>query len=343
MHISAFSCFFFYMINRLFAALCSWLITCFTLIRFLNIFRQLNTIRSNLILLICLAIIFSIANSYLIVTLGYDRGQQYSTFNDTSSPSTHEYNSSATRCHIRDEYGDNPLTLLLNTLVAGFLNLVLPSMLTSMVNIAIVCYIKRIYRVQNPDQIQRRSDSIGTNYRSTRSTLLVISITYTLCYLPYCIIYLLLIQFGDTNGTLFYWSEIAFILRYISHSVNFYAYIFTNHRFRRDIISLFRSCGRVCSSIRTRDQQKRKAQGRYIIFHRYRLPSSTPPYNSTGKTICNYQRPTCIRFQNQNYSAQQQQQQQQQHLRTPLINQKTVVALVTPSNTQERGLSIVRV
>lgn len=343
MHISAFSCFFFYMINRLFAALCSWLITCFTLIRFLNIFRQLNTIRSNIILLICLVIIFSVANSYLIVTLGYDRGQSHSSFNETSSPSTNEYNSSATRCHIRDEYGDNPITLLLNTLVAGFLNLVLPSMLTSLVNIAIVCYIKHIYKVQNPDQIQRRSDNIGTNYRSTRSTLLVISITYTLCYLPYCIIYLLLIQFGDTNGTLFYWSEIAFILRYISHSVNFYAYIFTNNRFRRDIIFLFRSCGRVCSSGRARDKQKRKDQGRYIIFHHYRLPTSTPSYDSSGKIICNYQRPTCIRFQNQSQLAQQQQ------LRTPLSNeifiskQKTVVALVTPSNTHERCSNKTRV
>jgi len=60
MHISAFSCYFSYMINRLCAALCSWLITCFTFIRFINIFRQFNTIKSNLILLTSLLLLFQL-------------------------------------------------------------------------------------------------------------------------------------------------------------------------------------------------------------------------------------------------------------------------------------------
>jgi hypothetical protein len=332
------------MINRLFAALCSWLITCFTLIRFLNIFRRLNTIRSNIILLVCLTIIFSIANSYLMVTLGYNQGHS-SSYNEVTSTNSNEFMSNETRCYIRDEYGHNPLTLLLNTLVAGFLNLVLPSILTSIVNIAIVFYIKRIYKVQNPDQIPRRPASIGTNYRSTRSTLLVISITYTLCYLPYCIIYLLLIQFHDTNGTLFYWSEIAFILRYISHSVNFYAYIFTNHRFRRDIIHLLRSIGRPCSSIAHRKRHRMKDQDKYIIFHRYRLPTSTPSYHSAAKIICNYQRPTCIRFQNQSSSLAQQQVQETMPMNNEmyLSKQKTVLTAMKPMNVHEKCVNKVRI
>ncbi|CAF0966930.1 unnamed protein product [Rotaria sordida] len=274
MHISAFSCFFFYMINRLFAALCSWLITCFTLIRFLNIFRQLNTIRSNIILVTCLTLIFFTANSYLIVTLGYDREQKFH-LNENFSNNSNENISKSTRCHIRDEYGDNPLTLLLNALVAGFLNLVLPSMLTLIVNIVIICYIRHIYKAQNSEQIQRRSDTnTGANYRSTSSTLLVISITYTLCYLPYCIIYLLLIQFGDTNGTLLYWSEITFILRYISHSVNFYAYIFTNYRFRRNIVLLFRYMLQTCLCLKKSKQPKQEKRSKRLLFRGYRLPSS---------------------------------------------------------------------
>lgn len=348
MHISAFSCFFFYMINRLFAALCSWLITCFTFIRFLTIFRRLNTIRSNVILVVCLIVFFSTANSYLIVTLGYDQGQQGATSNQTSiATNTTDYFSNATRCYIRDEYGDNPLTLLLNTLVAGFLNLVIPSMLTSMVNVAIVCYIKHIYKAQNPDQVQRRQDGIATNYRSTRSTLLVISITYTLCYLPYCIISLLLIRFGDTNATLFYWSEITFILRYISHSVNFYAYIFTNNRFRRDIVLLLRSLTRICSwrkKKRHSHSHQSKEHARYILFHRYRLPTPSPSYNTAGKLICNYQRPTCIRFQNQNQLFVK-----QTAATIPNTNeiylskQKTVVAYVSPLNTPEKCLNKSRI
>ncbi|CAF4684761.1 unnamed protein product [Rotaria sp. Silwood1] len=272
MHISAFSCFFFYMINRLFAALCSWLITCFTLIRFLHIFRQLNTIRSNIILVTCLTIIFFTANSYLIVTLGFDQEKKIDS-NENISNNSNENKS--TSCHIREEYEHNSLTLLLNALVAGFLNLVLPSMLTLIVNIVIVCYIKHIYKTQNAEQGRRRSDNnTGTSYRSTSSTLLVISITYTLCYLPYCIIYLLLIQFDGTNETLSYWSEITFILRYISHSVNFYAYIFTNYRFRRNITLLFRYLLRTCLCLKKSKQPKEEKRSQRLIFHHHRLPRS---------------------------------------------------------------------
>jgi hypothetical protein len=329
------------MINRLFAALCSWLITCFTLIRFLNIFRQLNTIRSNIILVTCLTIIFSIANSYLIVTLGYDRGQK-SLLNENISINSTDYSINSASCHIRDEYENNQITLLLNTLVAGFLNLVLPSMLTLIVNITIVCYIKRIYKAQNLEPIHRRSENVGTNYRSTRSTLLVISITYTLCYLPYCIISLLLIPFADTNTTLFYWSEITFILRYISHSVNFYAYIFTNQRFRRDIVVLLRNIFRPYLCIRKRKERKQKKERKAVIFHHYGLTPLVPANNSAAKMICNYQRPTCIRFQNQNHSAQQQQNLQTNE--TYFNKHKTVLAMVaTPTTSTDRFLTRSRV
>jgi hypothetical protein len=339
MHISAFSCFFFYMINRLFAALCSWVITCFTLIRFLNIFRRLNTIRSNIILVTCLTVIFSVANSYLVVTLGYDRGRN-NQLNENLSNNSNDNSLNATRCYIHDEYNDNRLILLLNTLVAGFLNLVLPSVLTLIVNIATVCYIKKVYKTQNTEQIPRRSDSSGSNYRSTRSTLLVISITYTLCYLPYCIIYLLLIQFEDPSGTLFYCSEIAFSLRYISHSVNFYAYMFTNNRFRRDVLLLIRYLIRPRLCMKKPKQTKKKEKNQHILFQRCQLPPSTPSNNSAAKMVCNYQRPTCIRFQNQNCSD------RQRNLPTNEAyynKQKTVLAMVTSSNSFDKFIIKARV
>lgn len=323
------------MVNRLFAALCSWLITCFTLIRFLNIFRRFNTIRSNLILVTCLTIIFSLANSYLVFTLGYDQkprlqNNEMNFLNNSTDPS---YNS--TRCYIQDKYGEAPLTLLLNTLVAGGLNLVLPSMLTFTVNIAIVCYIKHIYKTQNSESVQRRPDVAGTSYRSSRSTLLVISITYTLCYLPYCIIYLILIPLNNPSQTLFSWSEITFVLRYISHSVNFYAYIFTNHRFRRDIILLLRYALRPCSYMKRRNHHKIKAQRKHnIIFHHYRLPSN----NSAAKVICTYQRPTCIRFQNQNQNNNNTNVRPQNFQTNEVYynKQNTFLATVTPSSSSDR-------
>ncbi|UJR37626.1 hypothetical protein I4U23_030323 [Adineta vaga] len=322
MHISPFSCFFFYMINRLFAALCSWLITCFTFIRFINIFQQLNTIRSNIILVICLTIIFSIANSYLMVTLDFDGGNSIQSYENSSIGFANSSLHTPTKCHIRDEYSDNQLTLLLNTLVAGVLNLALPSMLTLIVNIAIVCYIKRIYEIQTQfDPIPRRSDNSGLNYRSTRSTLLVISITYTLCYLPYCIIFLLLIQF-DSNSTLIYCSKIAFVLRYISHSINFYAYIFTNQRFRRDILVLLRSIYRPCSFIKERNRERKKDQRKQLMLQHYR----PPPMLSSKYTPANL------------ISTQRK---QQQHLTTPDFNfqrSKPLLVSLAPSSVSDKSI-----
>ncbi|CAF1656897.1 unnamed protein product, partial [Didymodactylos carnosus] len=84
--------------------------------------------------------------------------------------------------------------------------------------------------------------------------LLIISLIYTLCYLPYCILYFS--QFLFSPGyTLSVCSVIAFNIRYVSHSTNFYAYMFTCLRFRRDIKSLFRML--ICVSIkRTYQRQK---------------------------------------------------------------------------------------
>jgi len=315
----------------------------------MNIFRRFNTIRSNIILLTCLTIIFSLANSYLIVTLGYNEKQKFQSNENISNKSNDSYLTSPL-CYIRTEYGNNPLTLLLNTLVAGFLNLVLPSMLTFTVNIAIVCYIKHIYKTQNTEPIQRRADSSGTSYRSSRSTLLVISITYTLCYLPYCIIYLLLIQFDDPYQTLFYWSEITFILRYISHSVNFYAYIFTNQRFRRDIILLFRCAFRPCPYIKKRNRLiKQVRQNPAPIPQHYLLPASTPTNNLAAKMICVYQRPTCIRFQNQNQNNNNNNNinnARQQNLQPNEIyynKQNTFLATISPSSSSDKFRNRVRV
>jgi len=324
------------MINRLFAALCSWLITCFTLIRFLNIFRRLNTIRSNIILVTCLTIIFSIANSYLLITLRYDRGEK-SQVNENVSIGVNQYFYNSTLCYISDEYVDNKLILYINTFVAGFLNLALPSMLTLIVNITIVYYIKRVYNKQNCEPLQRRSEASGASYRSTRSTLLVISITYTLCYLPYCIIYLLLITFGGTNRTLLFWAEIAFILRYISHSINFYAYIFTNQRFRRDIIVLLRNIYRPSLYIKERNRQRKKNKHTHTVLQQHRLTLATLSNNPSRKLICNNRQPPppCIRLQDQNYP------ERQQNLLTAEHHQnkpKTLLASMTPSASFDKNI-----
>ncbi|CAF1400702.1 unnamed protein product [Didymodactylos carnosus] len=76
------------MLNRLCAALCSWLIMFFTLIRFLHLFRPLNTIRSNVILVISLIGIFGILNSYLVAFLRYENQKQILDSDLTTTTST---------------------------------------------------------------------------------------------------------------------------------------------------------------------------------------------------------------------------------------------------------------
>ncbi len=286
-HISAFSCYSSFLINRLCAALSSWLITCFTFIRFINLFRQFNTIKSNLIILTSLFIIISIANSYSIIVLEYDAKQNFqindTRLNDTLFNDTHTnvtFFNHKTLCNIRSKYANDQLILLINIRVAGGLNLALPSILIFIVNIAMLGYIKRIYSTQSYDKIRRRSDK--TNYRSTRSTLLIISMTYTLFYLPYLMFYFLMTILEDKNGILYICSEVTYILRHVSHSVNFYAYISTNLRFRREILVLLRFLVRPCFHLRKRRDYEQRRKAEFIILDKYRLPR--PLYNgSTGK------------------------------------------------------------
>ncbi|CAF1376306.1 unnamed protein product [Rotaria magnacalcarata] len=267
MHISAFSCFCSYMINRLCAALCSWLITCFTFIRFIHIFRQFNTIKSNIIVLTTLIIIFSIANSYSMIVLEYNPERKYP-INETIFTNNTEKNQTSfvnySLCTIRSEYANQRRMLLLNILVAGVLNLALPSILIIIVNITMLSFIKRIYSTQARNKTRWLTDSV--NYRSTRSTLVIISMTYAIFYLPYLIVYFLMIMLDDTDGTLHNAAEITYILRHVSHSVNFYAYIFTNIRFRREIALLFPFICRPCSNSENQNRFKQKKKTQVILL-----------------------------------------------------------------------------
>ncbi|CAF1196309.1 unnamed protein product [Rotaria sordida] len=300
MHISAFSCFCSYMINRLCAALCSWLITCFTFIRFINIFHQFNTIKSNIIVLIILVIIFSIANSYSFIVLEYDQTNQ-TIFNNNGNIDNNMFNfRNSTLCTIRSKYADDRLMLLLNILVAGVLNLALPSILIVIVNITMLRFIKRTYSTQSRNKKIRRTDII--NYRSTRSTLVIISMTYALFYLPYLICYFLMIILEDVDETLHNWSEITYILRHVSHSVNFYAYIFTNLRFRREISLLFRFLFRPCFDYKKRNLYKRKMKPPIIILDKYQSPKLF--HNSSNRKS---QRPIYAQLSSRTNLQQQQQ------------------------------------
>ena len=271
MHISPFSCYFSYLFNRLCAALCAWLITSFTFVRFFNIFHQFNTIRSNFIIVISLFLIISLLNSYSIIVLEY-RTEVNSLYNLTMSNYSSkylEYLNYPTVCNIREEYADNRAILLINVLVAGVFNLGLPSILILIVNIVTLYLIKNVYSRQPMMMtVQKRRSSPNISYRSTRSTLLIISITYTLFYIPYLLLYFVMIFVDDESGMLFIGSEVAYILRHISHSVNFYAYTFTSVRLRREISRLFHCSYGECLKRRKSSNSNDQRTTRLLIVRR---------------------------------------------------------------------------
>jgi hypothetical protein len=110
--------------------------------------------------------------------------------------------------------------------------------------------------------------------------------------------------------------------------VNFYAYIFTNHRFRRDIILLLRNVLRPCLYIKKRRQIKKKSKRKNeIIYHHYRLPQSS----NSAKMIYAYHRPMDVRISN-NYF-------QQQNLQNDEVifnKQNTILASVSPTQSSEK-------
>jgi hypothetical protein len=127
-----------------------------------------------------------------------------------------------------------------------------------------------------------------------------------------------------------YWSEIAFILRYISHSINFYAYIFTNQRFRRDIIVLLRNIYRPSLYLKERNRQRKKNKHTNTALQQHRLTLTTLPNNPARKLICNNQQPPppCIRLQDQNDPERQQNLLTAEHYQN---KPKTLLASMTPS------------
>jgi hypothetical protein len=101
----------------------------------------------------------------------------------------------------------------------------------------------------------------------------------------------------DKDGSIYICSEITYILRHVSHSVNFYAYIFTNFRFRREILSLLRSLFQSCLRLKKRHHYKKTKKSEPILLDKCRLPPPPPLYH--GSMIGKSHQPLNIRFRNQ--------------------------------------------
>jgi hypothetical protein len=69
----------------------------------------------------------------------------------------------------------------------------------------------------------------------TTSSLLTLSFSYLICYIPYTLLFLLLsLDLLHMNGNLIF---AFYCLRYLNHTLNFFIYFATGKRFRNDVIA----------------------------------------------------------------------------------------------------------
>ncbi len=142
---------------------------------------------------------------------------------------TNNYKSELYReCRIdKDIYEEYPNIEVWINITIGIVGYCLPCLLTSLIDLCLICSV-------------RKSDSVGTsrNKRLHNSIILVLvfSIIYLVCYLPFTIVFLLLSL--DLNMSA---EVVVFVtyLRYLNHVISFYVYLAVGKTFRKRVFAMF--------------------------------------------------------------------------------------------------------
>jgi hypothetical protein len=138
-------------------------------------------------------------------------------------------------------------------LAIGVVGYTLPCLITLIINIVLIANLRRVF--QRPvNSHLRRNTTTANNYFATiskieklknsdwtnrlkffkaTSSLLLISLSYLVCYMPFTLLFLLLsLDKLNMNADLIF---ILTSLRYLNHTLNFYIYYATGKRFRNDV------------------------------------------------------------------------------------------------------------
>jgi len=232
--------------------------------------------RLNLTVLICLSFAFVSLNVVGIMPLSYNQNLPYLDPNETLPFNMNNNNYSLNMayeqlpqatCQISQAFYDKYkyIDVYIN-ITLGIVGYSLPCFITLIINLMLIYHIKKAYLIKKVAEKRRLSrasnvKSFSSSRRSSfqhslrnlsektkvknryqffkaTSSLLLVSISYLVCYIPYSVFFLLLSldQITMDQFTIFCIS----CLKYLNHTLNFYIYFATGKKFRNDVLNLFR-------------------------------------------------------------------------------------------------------
>ena len=271
--ISKFMCYSIISINRIVTLLHNWLVASLAVTRCYAIYQPINSttrfsskfyFRLNLIVLFCLTFTFVLLNIFGLMPLSYQRNSSTTVFNE-SSWSNRTFQAT---CQIsQDFYKQYKYIDVYINITLGIVGYSLPCFITLITNLMLIYNIKKAYFIKKVVETkqsfsrseemietttQQQRDHLSNAVNETRikvnksrykffkatSSLLLVSISYLICYIPYSVLFLLL-SLDKINLDQITMFSIT-CLKYLNHTLNFYIYFATGKKFRNDVLNLFR-------------------------------------------------------------------------------------------------------
>jgi hypothetical protein len=240
--ISKFTCHFVIALNRTVILMHNWLIAAMAATRCYALYKPLSAnlnfspkfyLRLNLSTLLILLCLFVSLNVYGVSLLSYT---------DRDAPRD-------AQCHISAEiYKSYPRVDFYINLSLGIIGYSLPCLITLVINLVLIYNMRKVgllrikkYSTNNEDEGDGDNANASSNannnvLQKATFTLLTLSFSYLICYVPYTVAYVLLsLDAVQMNGDVFFALS---QLRALNHTLNFYIYFFTGKRFRRDVLDL---------------------------------------------------------------------------------------------------------
>ncbi len=267
-------CRFIISVNRTITLLHNWLVASLAVTRCYAIYKPINSTtnysskfyyRLNLIVLFVLTFIFASLNIFGVMLLSYSKPVIN---NDILNDSTSHQNqtmlySNQPICQVSQEIYDKYIYIdVYINITLGILGYSLPCFITLITNLMLIYNIKKVYILKKvveknihknhaashdlPKnygltniQSEKNSNKNRNQFFKTTSSLLLISISYLVCYIPYSFLFLFLSLDKIT-------MDIPIIifsftcLKYLNHTLNFYIYFATGKKFRNDVLKIFK-------------------------------------------------------------------------------------------------------
>lgn len=261
--ISKFMCRFIIGLNRTVVLMHNWLVACMAITRCYSIYKPLNSnmnfgskfyYRLNICVFLSLLIVFSILNIYGVLFLSFTKSMN--SYTNSTSYSNLNRTSIHSECKISNEnYDKYPYIEAYINITLGVIGYSLPCFITLIINLLLIYNIRNLHILKtsnNRNESGKYFKNIEDSYKSQRihsaksrnqflkatSSLLTLSFSYLICYIPYSFLFLSFsLNLVQMNGDIVFAVS---CLRYLNHTLNFYIYFATGKRFRNDVLKFLR-------------------------------------------------------------------------------------------------------